>query len=257
MKRNGHLCADAFMLFLYTPLLRRDVATLEFVRARAMRLLYLEDEAVLARLVRGGLELAGFVVDWAATLEVALAAVRDSGYDLLIIDRQLPDGDGLTLVTALRARGLTMPIICATAQDKVAARIEGLNGGADDYIVKPIALGELVARIGALLRRPAALAPASYSVGNLELTIANRAFQVNGVGVPLSRREGLLLECLMRRAGQVIKRHNLQDALFGYDDDSSENAIEASVSRLRKWLVAAGADHRIATLRGVGYMLVP
>lgn len=222
-----------------------------------MKLLYLEDEAELARLVRGSLELAGFVVDWAPTLEMARAALRDSGYDLLIIDRQLPDGDGLALVAALRARGLAMPIICATARDKVAARVEGLDGGADDYIGKPIALAELVARIRALLRRPTSLAPDWLAVGNLELTIASRAFRVNGVAVPLSRREGLLLECLMRRARQVIQRHNLQDAMFGYDDDSSENAIEASVSRLRKWLVAVGADHKVETVRGVGYMLVP
>lgn len=179
-----------------------------------MKLLYLEDEAELARLVRGGLEQAGFVVDWAATLEMAFAALRHSGYDLLIIDRQLPDGDGLTIVAALRARGLTMPIICATAHHKVAARVEGLNGGADDYIGKPIALVELVARIGALLRRPTCLAPDCCAVGNLELTIASRAFRVNGIAVPLSRREGLLLEQLMRRAGQVIKRQNLQDALL-------------------------------------------
>lgn len=221
-----------------------------------MKLLYLEDEAELARLVVGGLALAGFVVDWAATLAQAFGALRDHRYDLLIVDRQLPDGDGLAFVAGARARGLTAPILFATAQDKVSARIEGLDGGADDYVVKPVAVAELVARIRALLRRPAALAPVRWQVGNIEFTVASRAFRVNGVAVPLSRREGLLFEHLMRRAGQVVTRQTLQDALFGYDDNSSENAIEASVSRLRKWLMAAGADRRVLTVRGIGYMLV-
>ena len=222
-----------------------------------MKLLYLEDETELARLVVGGLALAGFVVDWAATLAQAVGALRENRYDLLIVDRWLPDGDGLAFVAGARARGLTAPILFATAQDKVEARIEGLDGGADDYLVKPVALAELVARIRALLRRPAALAPARCQVGNLEFTVASRTFRVNGVALPLSRREALLLEHLMRRAGQVATRQTLQDALFGYDDDSSDNAIEASVSRLRKWLMAAGADQRILTVRGIGYMLVP
>ena len=220
-----------------------------------MKLLYLEDDIELGRLVRNAIERAGFVVDLAKTLRAAQAAIREAAYDLLILDRALPDGDGLDMMRVARTAGLAVPVILATAKDRVAARVEALNAGADDYVVKPFATPELLARVHALLRRPSVLAPRAFRAGNVEFAVLDRSVAVGGVSAVIARREGMLLEQLLRRAGQVVARATLENSLFGFDDDASGNAVEASVSRLRKWLTVVGADRQIHTVRGIGYIL--
>lgn len=222
-----------------------------------MRLLYLEDECTLARLVGRALERAGFVVDLASSAVAARTALRDVPYDLMILDRSVPDGDGLEVMRTARRAGSMVPVILATAQDKVAARVEALDAGADDYVVKPFATAELLARIRAVLRRPALLAEQSYRAGNVTVGAADRSITVGGMPVVLSRREAVLLEKLVRRAGQVVTRMHIQSALFGFDEDASGNALEASICRLRKWLAMVGADRQVHTVRGVGYILAP
>ncbi|QQS12375.1 MAG: response regulator transcription factor [Rhodospirillales bacterium] len=220
-----------------------------------MRLLLVEDEAELARLVRANLAREGFAVDIVRTLDEARAALSAARYDVILLDLTLPDGDGLDLLAELRRSGDSTPVIAVTARDAIDQRIHGLNLGADDYLGKPYAQAELVARIRALLRRPNGALGLRLTLGNLEFDASSSAVHVGEEALPLPRRELALLELLIRRSGQVVTRPLIENGLYGFDDDVDANAMEASVSRLRKRLLAAGASVTIHTVRGVGYML--
>ena len=220
-----------------------------------MRLLLIEDEPELSALVSGNLSRAGFAVDTAKTLDEAGAAVKAMNYEAILLDLRLPDGDGLTLLKSLRGRGDKTPVIVLTARDAVADRVRGLNAGADDYLIKPFAIEELVARINAILRRPNDNLDLRLRLANLEFDTAHREALVDGQPLTLPRRELGLLELLLRRAGRVVTRDALQDALYGEGDEIESNAVDANLSRLRKRLSEAGAHIRIRAVRGVGYLM--
>jgi len=220
-----------------------------------MRVLLVEDEAELGELVRRNLMREGFAVDLCATAELAQAAMATTTYEVVLADLGLPDGDGVELIQQWRRAGVTVPVIAVTARDAVADRVRGLNAGADDYVVKPYAHEELVARIRAQLRRPNGALGMNLTAGNLHFDTSSASVKIDDEPVLLSRRELMLLEILLRRAGNVVARESIEAGLYGFDDVVDSNALEASVSRLRRRLQASGAKVVIHTVRGVGYML--
>jgi len=220
-----------------------------------MRLLVVEDEKDIAQLTRENLRRSGFTVDVAESLEDARAASAAVPYDLILLDLMLPDGDGVQLIRELRQRGANVPIIVVTARDAINDRVAGLNAGADDYLVKPYAMPELLARVRALMRRPGHALGARLMAGNVEFDAVGHTVLVGGAPLPLTRRELAVLEILMRRLDSVVTRDALDSAVYGFGEEIESNAIEAHVSRLRKRLSLAGADIVIHTVRGIGYML--
>ncbi|WP_420346201.1 response regulator transcription factor [Pelagibius sp.] len=219
-----------------------------------MRVLLVEDHPPLAEAVRDALRRSGFTVDHVSTAQEAreMAAIAD--YALVLLDLGLPDGDGLRLLPVLRDGGRA-PVIVLTARDQLADRLAGLDGGADDYVVKPVEMPELVARCRAVLRRPGDRSHTTLRIGTLSLDSAARSVNANDVSIPLGRREVAVLEQLMRSAGRVVSRRVLEEAIYGFDDEVSPNALDAAVSRLRRGLEAAGCPLPIVTVRGVGWML--
>ena len=221
-----------------------------------MRILLVEDEPELAAAIVGRLCGEGFVVDHVGNLGDAIEAVISASFRLLLLDRRLPDGDGLSLLPVLRTRPSPPPVIILTALDDVPDRVAGLDAGAEDYLIKPFAFDELLARIRVLLRRPAIGAPApSVTIGRLEYDLGSREPRVAGAALSLPRRELAILDTLARRAGRVVMREHLESQVYGFDDDISSNALEAHISRLRKRLADAGAQVVLHGVRGVGYML--
>lgn len=220
-----------------------------------MRLLLIEDNPRLACLIREGLDRQGFAVDWYETIEGAELAMRIAAYDLMLLDLGLPDGDGLDLVRSVRARKDATPILVLTARGGLDDRVNGLDAGADDYLVKPFQIPELAARCRALLRRPGASLGTQLIAGNVVFNSAARSVAVAGISVEATPREVDLLETLLRRAGSVVAKPALENALYSMDAEVTSNALEASVSRLRKRLAAAGADVQVRTIHGVGYAL--
>jgi len=221
-----------------------------------MRLLLVEDEDRLALFLAQGLRSAGFTVDTVRLIDEAGAALATTRFDAVIIDRGLPDGDGAAILRGLRGRGDATPVLMLTARDALADRVGGLDAGADDYIVKPVELAELLARVRAVLRRPGGALGMRLTAGNLAFDTVSRAVEVAGRPVLLTRRELALLEALLRRAGRVVAKSALEDNLYGFDGAGGSNPLEACMSRLRKKLDAAGADVELHTVRGVGYMLL-
>ncbi len=221
-----------------------------------MRILLIEDNARLAGFVAKGLNRDGFSVDSCLTREEAEAALRTTSYDAVILDLGLPDGDGMELLADLRARNNFFPVLVLTARGGLGDRVRALNGGADDYVLKPFEMEELVARVRALLRRPGAALGTVLSAGNLTFDAVGR--EVSGAGVPMRmpRRELDALELLMRRMGRVVPKDVMEEHIYGFDDKASANAVEVAVHRLRRRLSEADTDVRIDTLRGVGYLLV-
>jgi DNA-binding response OmpR family regulator len=222
-----------------------------------MRLLLVEDNARLSKLVSRVLVAEGFAVDGAATLRAAQELLELVAYDLIIVDLGLPDGDGLTLIKAVRARSDSTPILIITARGGLDDRITGLDLGADDYLVKPFATEELTARGRALLRRPGGVLATILTAGNLSLDCNSREARVDNMRIDLPPRELSLLELLLRRAGQVVPRTNLENGLYSMGEEVSPNALEAAVSRLRRRLAAAGSDVALHTAHGIGYALMP
>lgn len=222
-----------------------------------MRLLLLEDEDTLAGLVAAGLGQAGFTVDRAASLAEAGEMAELYGYDAMIFDRGLPDGDALGLLRDLRRRKTMTPVLLLTARDAVEDRIEGLNTGADDYLAKPFALSELVARLRALLRRPAQSMSPVLGLGNLVFDPGERTATAEGKPLPLSPLEAHALEILLRRSGRVVRRAQLEHGLYDAGTIIGSNSIEVLMHRLRRKLEQAGCDCRIVTVRGLGYLLQP
>lgn len=220
-----------------------------------MRLALVEDNPRLAELIRNGLTELGFAVDGFDTLKTAKAALESTPYDLLILDLGLPDGDGVDLIRGLRARKAPLPILIVSARDAVGDRVRGLDAGADDYIVKPFELAELAARIRALLRRPGQCLGTVLTSGNVELDTTSGAVRVNGVLTEMPPRELALLEQLLRRSGQVVRKSSIEASLYALNAEVTPNAVEAAVSRLRRRLAQAHAQVEIHTAHGIGYML--
>jgi two-component system response regulator TctD len=218
-------------------------------------LLVVEDNDELRSLLAHGLGLEGFAVDQAATAEEALEAVGGTRYAAVVLDLGLPDKDGSGVLRDMRARRNTTPVLVLTARGGVRDRVAGLEGGADDYMVKPFAFEELVARVRALLRRPGDMLGAVLQLGDVELDPEGRQLFVGGKVAAASAQEIALLELLMRRAGKVVPRSFIEDQLFGMAHEIGVNAVEVSVHRLRRRLEAANAQIEIHTVRGLGYML--
>jgi DNA-binding response OmpR family regulator len=221
-----------------------------------MRLLVVEDNAKLSELLAQGLAQAGFESDRVTRLLAAEEALAATTYSAMILDLGLPDGDGRTLVTSLRARGDHIPVLMLTARDGLEDKVAGLAAGADDYLVKPFAFEELIARLRALLRRPGEFLGNSISAGNVTFDTVGRQVFVTGVPVSFSARETALLEILIRRPGRVVPKRVVEDQLFGLSEEVRSNAVEVNIHRLRKQLTDSGADIEVHTVRGVGYILM-
>ena len=220
-----------------------------------MRLLTIEDERELAELTAGALGRAGFAVDIAGSLSEAEEAIAVMSYDAIILDLGLGDGNGLALLRSLRGRGASVPVLILTARDALEDRVLGLDSGADDYVLKPFHMPELISRVRALLRRPNAALGVHLEVGNLVFETAHRQVTVAGKILPLSIRELALLEILLRRAERVVTREAIEQSLYNFEAELGSNALEVLVHRLRRKLQDAGATLQIHTLRGVGYLL--
>lgn len=220
-----------------------------------MRILLVEDEQEMASALRGALKRHDMVADHAASLLEAEEFMATESYDAILLDRQLPDGDGLSLVAKLRASGSATPVLVLTARGDTADKVDGLNVGADDYLAKPFAFEELMARLRALLRRPAAVHSQVIRAGDLAFDVGHREASIRGEPMALPRRELLVLEALMRRMGRMVQRESLMEAVFGLDDEIQSNALDTHVSRLRRKLAEAGVDVTINGVRGVGYLL--
>lgn len=217
-----------------------------------MRVLVLEDDEELGREVEAGLRSAGFAVDLARTLADADLRSAVHSYDCWVIDRGVPGGDGLDLVRERRAAGLRVPVLMLTAMDTVDDRVAGFAGGADDYLIKPFAFAELLARVGALCRRAEQPRPPVERVGDLEVDLARRRVRRAGVLLTLGAKEFAVLELLVARAGQVVSRTELIEACWDEMADPMSNVVDVVVRRLRRKL---GGPELIETVRGGGYMI--
>ena len=220
-----------------------------------MRILLIEDHQRLAQSIVEGLAGFGFGVDLFMTAEEGLAATKSIAYEAVILDLGLPDRDGLELLKDLRAAASWIPVLILTARDGIDARVEGLDRGADDYLLKPFAMKELAARLRALLRRPGGPLGTTIDIGNITLDTAARQLKVGGRTVAIPPRELDALELLMRRADQVVPKRLFEDSVYGLSDDVTPNTIEVLVSRLRRRLETIEARVSIHTLRGIGYLL--
>jgi len=218
---------------------------------RPMRILLIEDDTVLGAALRDQLAADSHSVDWVTRLDAAEDAMATAAHDLLLLDLMLPDGRGIVFLKRLRARGSVVPVIILTALDQVSDRIEGLNAGADDYLVKPFDLGELSARIGSVARRYSGNPNPIITHGELAIDLAARSVLRAGKPVSLTAREWALFEAFLARPGQLLSKSQLEDTLYAFDDEVESNTIEVHVSRLRKKL-GAGI---IVTERGLGYRL--
>lgn len=216
-----------------------------------MRLLLVEDDTMIGESVLDLLRAERYAVDWVRDGEMADTALRTQAYDLVLLDLGLPRRDGLAVLRSLRARKERIPVLIATARDSVQQRIEGLDAGADDYVLKPYDLDELLARIRALLRRAAGRAEPVYEHNGVSIVPATREVTAFGRPVLLSAREWAVLEPLLARPGSVLSRAQLEDKLYGWKDEISSNAVEVYIHGLRKKL---GAE-LILNVRGVGYMV--
>ncbi len=216
-----------------------------------MRILLIEDDRVIGTAVREQIEADGHSVDWAMRLDTAADALAGAKFDLLLLDLMLPDGRGIPFLKSLRAKGSTTPVIILTALDQISDRIEGLNAGADDYLVKPFDLAELSARIGSVARRYAGNPNPVLSLGDLTIDQAARRVEREGKAVALTAREWVLFEAFLQNPAQLLSKAKLEERLYSYDAEIESNTIEVHISRLRKKL---GADV-ITTERGMGYRL--
>ncbi|KEO54932.1 transcriptional regulator [Thioclava pacifica DSM 10166] len=216
-----------------------------------MRILLIEDDTILGAAVRDQIASDGHSVDWVTRLDEASAAIRSTGYDLVLLDLMLPDGRGIGFLKSLRSRGDVSPVIIMTALDQVSDRIEGLNAGADDYLVKPFDLAELSARIGSVARRYSGNPNPILTHAGLEIDLAARSIRRDGKPVQLTAREWALFEAFLSRPGQLLSKAQLEEKLYAFDAEVESNTIEVHVSRLRKKLGA----HVIETERGLGYRL--
>jgi two-component system response regulator QseB len=216
-----------------------------------MRLLLVEDDSMIGAAAQQGLRQEGHTVDWVRDGREAESAVANGVYDLVLLDLGLPRRDGLSLLRGWRARGQAVPVVIVTARDAVADRIAGLDAGADDYLVKPFDLDELSARVRAVMRRRAGRADSRVRVGELELDTAAKRVLWKGREVALSAREYALLEALADRPGAYLTRAQLEERLYGWDEEIASNTVEVHIHALRRKLEPG----LIRTVRGLGYTL--
>lgn len=219
-----------------------------------MRILVIEDERALAGFIEQTLRQHGFAASVAGTLAEARQLLAQP-FDAVICDRRLPDGDGLDLVKELRANGNHVPLLMLTALGLPKERVSGLEAGADDYLPKPFSLFELLARVKALLRRSGGPAGLLLELGHLQLDTLHDTVQVKGKTVALGKREVVLLRHLLQRAGQVVGKDVLEQALYGDTDEKSRTALEVAIHRLRKVLGSVDSGTNLVTVRGIGYLL--
>jgi two-component system, OmpR family, response regulator len=221
-----------------------------------MRILVVEDEAEMAGLIVSLIESAGYVVDKSGSLEDARQSARQADYDLIVLDRRLPDGDGISVVSTLRMLQPGVRILMLSALNSLSETVSGLDGGADDYLTKPFQGPELIARIRASLRRPGREASALLKIGNLSFDPVSREVAVSGAPVYLHRRELTLLEALMRRAKRVVPRETLLDEIYGLHSEVRQHTLDTLVWRLRRQLQVFESSVTIHLARGLGYMIV-
>lgn len=219
------------------------------------RIALVEDHARLAELIRQALQAAGIPVDVFHTIEAAWVALRDVDYAALIVDRGLPDGDGLSLVKRLREAGRATPCLMLTARDALHDRVDGLESGADDYLTKPFPMEELVARMRALMRRPAALRAAVPEFGDIRLHLAQRRLECGEESVTLAPAELQIMLSLVQQAGRTTRRSALEAAAWGLSEAVTPNALDVALHRLRRKLLAVGSRLQIVNARSQGYAL--
>ncbi|HWD11801.1 response regulator transcription factor [Pseudochrobactrum sp. sp1633] len=216
-----------------------------------MRVLLVEDDDTLGQAVRDHVLANGHAVDWMQTAEDAALAATTVGYGLILLDLRLPDGSGIDILKNLRTANNPVPVIILTAHDQISDRIQGLNAGADDYLVKPFNLDELTARMLAVSRRYGGNSASILSVGDLEIKIADHSILSPAGEIILSGREWAVLECLLHRSGAIVSKAQIEEALYAFGSEIESNTVEVYVSRLRKKL----GHNRISTVRGVGYKI--
>jgi two-component system response regulator QseB len=220
-----------------------------------MRLLLIEDEKELGDALRAALSKLGIVIDHAVLLGDAFELTRQNIYDAILLDRRLPDGEGLTFIPKLRREGIDTPIIVLTARNDPKERIEGLDGGADDYLGKPFLIDELMARLRAVLRRPSNVVEEKIVVGNVVIDPLHMNVTKGSTSLELPRRELLVLIALAKRKDKTVLRSTLEAAVYNYEEEIQSNALDAHISRLRKRLSELSVGVTIHNIRGVGYLL--
>ncbi len=223
-----------------------------------MRLIIVEDEGEFAKNLKRLLELKGYAVDWLSDAQKARTRVlmyRDD-YDLILLDLTLPGMDGSVLTAELRSEGVTTPIIILTGRGQTEYKVALLNGGADDYLVKPFSVDELIARINSVLRRPAVSMPLVYAAGDVEVNTTTRTVRAGGKDVPLTLKEYGLLECFIRRPNEVLTREELCNRVWDFNALTMSNVLDVHMKNLRKKLSSDDDGVRFETVRGVGYRLV-
>jgi len=221
-----------------------------------MRILLVEDDAKIAAFVEKGLRAAGYAVDHATDGETGLHLGLTEPYDTAIVDIMLPKRDGLSLIGEMRKNKITTPVIILSAKDSVDDRIEGLHSGGDDYLTKPFAFSELLARVQALIRRAGGLAePTQLVVGNLSLNLLTREVIRDGRKIELQPMEYALLEYLMRNAGRVVSKTMIMEHVWDYNFDPQTNVVEARICRLRDKIDREFPTKLIHTIRGAGYVV--
>src|SRR3954467_8487366 len=220
-----------------------------------MRILVIEDDPTVGQYVRRGLEEQRWSVDLVTEGEDGERRAESEAYDLIILDMRLPRRSGLELLHSLRARGFERPVLVLTAQDAVDAKVTALRAGADDYVTKPFAFEELLARVEALARRPRALASPTLTVGDLVLDQATREVKRQGEPIELTPKEFTVLEYLMRHTGRVMSRTLITEYAWGYHFDPGTNIVDVVINHLRKKIDANSPKKLIHTIRGVGYVI--
>ncbi len=216
-----------------------------------MRVLLIEDDHVLGAAIRDHIASTGHGVDWVQRIDDSRLALAAAPYQLVLLDLNLPDGRGLDLLREMRKANNTTPVIIVTAQDQIAVRIEGLNSGADDYLIKPFDLSEMSARLAAVARRYAANPVPEIKVGNVSIDLTRKIVSVGDEPASLTAREWAVLERLLQRRGAIVSKSDIEDSLYAFGAEVESNAVEVYVSRLRKKL---GRDF-IKTSRGLGYLV--
>ncbi|HEX9173973.1 MAG TPA: response regulator [Telluria sp.] len=216
-----------------------------------MRILLAEDDALLGDGLRSGLRQRGFQVDWVRSGDVAERELRGQPYEAAVLDLGLPQMDGMEVLAAVRRAGICLPVLVLTARDAIPDRIRGLDAGADDYVIKPVDLEELAARLRALVRRAHGKSQENLAVGDIVLDAAGRVVRKAGVAITLSGREFDLLHIFLLNAGRVLSREQLEQHLYSWGQEVESNAVEVHIHNLRRKLGQA----LIQTVRGVGYIL--